>query len=524
MKPWRWPILDVSQAAGLSGTTQDFNSVRDLPFRGRPMPATWESERIATGAMRMVIVLAAIRNLFVAAAKPFWFDEVCTVIVARQPSFSAILTALKRGADGQPPLFYLVERIAAGVVPNAQIAYRLPAILGFCCILWFVFVFIRRRDGATRAFLCSTALLLTPLNSPYATEARPYAMVVACIALALVCYQRLDEGRRWILLLGLSMAIAESLHCYALFSFAPFAVAEIALAAKRRQTRWSVWMAMAFGMAPLAVYWPLLETLKRVYGLHLPNVPRHGSLAMAYSDLFGIHDLRFFPYGGRDSAAAIMLVVLAMGATALWNARNHEERDNRFHEDLLGIALLATPFVCLAAIKIGHAGFAARYSLPMILGVAIAGAYLLRIIGRRYLLLSLVGVSLFAVLAFQEVSFWNEVHDHFGRFWNATDSFELAVGSARHEDLPVVVSDGLAYMQVAYYATPEVAKRIVAVVDVPQAIAYAPGDSIDLELPALALFYPLQVYEFSAFAQDHPRFLLYSSRRPMGLVASAACP
>jgi hypothetical protein len=79
-------------------------------------------------------------------------------------------------------------------------------------------------------------------------------------------------------------------------------------------------------------------------------------------------------------------------------------------------------------------------------------------------------------------------------------------------DLPVVVSDGLIYMQLMHYASPEWAKRLVAVVDLPEAIIYAGSDNVDKNLLVLRSYLPLQIYEFHDFKAKHATFLLYSTQ------------
>ena len=180
------------------------------------------TEKLAVLGIWISIAYAIVRSLFGAASKPFWSDEVCTLIVARQPSVSAIWKALAQPADGQPPPFYLVERAAAALLHNPQIAFRLPSICGFACTLVFVFIFVRRRSA--RRILGSFArliLLITVALHPYAIEARPYSLLVACIALALLCYQRAPETG-WMILMGFSFAAAEALHYYADFRFRSF--------------------------------------------------------------------------------------------------------------------------------------------------------------------------------------------------------------------------------------------------------------------------------------------------------------
>ena len=82
-------------------------------------------------------------------------------------------------------------------------------------------------------------------------------MVIACIAFALVCYQRLPS-LRWAALLGISLFLAESFHYYAVLAMIPFGFAEAVLLLRTRRIRWGVWLALACGTLPLIVFWPLL--------------------------------------------------------------------------------------------------------------------------------------------------------------------------------------------------------------------------------------------------------------------------
>src|SRR5215813_4097250 len=89
-------------------------------------------EKIYLYVLPVLIAYALIRGLVAAATKPFWFDEICTYIVTKQPTVSRIWTALQQAADGQAPGFYLIERMFASIIHNEEIAFRLPLILAFC--------------------------------------------------------------------------------------------------------------------------------------------------------------------------------------------------------------------------------------------------------------------------------------------------------------------------------------------------------------------------------------------------------
>ena len=136
----------------------------------------------------LLLVYALGRSLTASFLAPLWFDELLMREVSRQGSFAGIWKALSAGLDTQPPLFYMIERGAAWLVPNEQIGYRLPSVLGLLCALALLYVFVRRLSGAIPAMTCALLLLITPLFTAYSVDARPYALVVGCVAAAMVCY------------------------------------------------------------------------------------------------------------------------------------------------------------------------------------------------------------------------------------------------------------------------------------------------------------------------------------------------
>jgi uncharacterized membrane protein len=150
----------------------------------------WDGEKLATRGLILLVAYAAVRSVFCAASEPFWFDELCTVGLARQPSLSAIWSALQHAADSHPPTYYFFLRFADRLVPNSHVAFRLPSIIGFCCIVLCVFVFVRKHSGAYCALLASALILMSVLYDTYAVEARGYALMSGCIAIAVVSYQR----------------------------------------------------------------------------------------------------------------------------------------------------------------------------------------------------------------------------------------------------------------------------------------------------------------------------------------------
>jgi Dolichyl-phosphate-mannose-protein mannosyltransferase len=473
----------------------------DLPAGGVPLKK-WRGERWATTGIWIVILYTIVKNVFAAASKPFWFDELCTVAVARQPNFSAMWQAFGQAEDSSTPLFCLVEHCFARLIPNQEIAYRLPSILAFGCVLWCLFVFVKRRSGATVAFLCAIVPILTPLYRPYAIEARSYGLVVACISIALLCYQC---ASRWLwFFMGLSLIGAEAFHYYAFFIFFPFGLAEIAFIAKSRTFRWGVWLALLAGFLPVATGWRHLMQLKQFYGTHFWGQASLMAAASVYGSL-----LRTLPALAIAIVAVLSLVALWMTLCPVFSgAREKSESDDHSHEPMLAFGFLSLPVVEFVVTRIVHGALTDRYALAIALGLAIAIGHLIQLLGRR----SAAMVAIFVLVAFSlpEGFFWLSERGHFGRLESPTSSVESLVGSAEHGDLPVVISDAPAYVRLAYYASPEWSSRFVGLADPPAAVANAGSDSIDRQMFALRCCLALQVYDFHTFVTDHPRFLLYS--------------
>jgi|GEM_PF-801776 len=461
-------------------------------------------ERAATCGLAVLLAYALLRSVVAAATKPFWYDEVMTFIVARQTTVPRIWSALGKAVDGQAPGFYLVERLFASMVSYQEVAFRLPLILGFCLTTACLFLFVRRRFGGACALACAAISLTTSLFHFYATEARPYSLVVACVSMALLCYQR-APAPGWMLLMGSMFAVSLTLSYYAVFALVPFALAEFALFLSVRQLRWPVWLALACGTAPLAFFWPLLAQNKKYYGALPFATPNLSAILHIYGSIFGTS-----PSWGVAIVAAISFFIVAIIVFPNGNKAGTESQTNSsLHEYVLVLALLGLPLISYLLAKIMHAGLSERYVLSTALGVPLAVAHILPRLERRGLI---VGVGfVISLLATQEAIFWKAHLGQLTRFEPAAVSVESLVRAAGYPDMPVVVSDGLDYLPIAHYATPAMAKRLVCLVDVPASLLYAGDDVLDKELIVLRPFTSLQISDFADFVSQHRTFLLYSS-------------
>jgi hypothetical protein len=459
-------------------------------------------EKLAPWLLAVFICYGLFRNFFESAHRFFWYDEVCTWVMVRQPNLSTMWRALAHGVDGQPPGYYVIERVATHLSGNEQISFRIPSILAFSFTIVCLFLFIKRRSGAVNALLFASIPLFSILFDTYAMEARPYALVMACISFALICYQHVPNVR-WTILLGVSLALAQALHYFAVIIFVPFFAAEAVFYLKTRRLRLGVWIALACGFLPLACFGTLLFRFKALYSAHYWSLPSLKAAEACYSWFFNTT----FTLGAILAAGAVLAILGRMLVDERRKAMPDSPSTDLVHEQTLALGLVLVPFLAFLMAKLAHGGFTSRYALSGVLGFSLVATYVFPAIKSRALGTFSILLLLLA-FTFHEHRFWTF---HKFDFNSPAVSAENLVLAAGHPDLPFVVSDSMEYSPLIYYASPEWRKRFVMLVDPPEAVKYVGNDSNDIEMKAMRDYGPFQVYDFQPFAAQHPTFVLYSS-------------
>ncbi len=457
--------------------------------------------RLILGLLGVLVVYMIVRGLADAATKPLWYDEIATVALSSQASMKIVWAALARPFDGAPPGFYVVERAVFGLFQNKAIATRLPAILAASFTVLCVFTYAKRRSGELIAFLCALLLLSTNFFTRYAAEARPYSLLVACIAFALVCYQRVPS-RFWTALLGISLALAVTIHYYAVFAMVPFGLAEAVAFLRTRRFRWLVWLALVCGPIPLLFFWPFLASYRNTYGAHF-YTPNTFSSASA---MFGAFLLTDTAYGIALAGACIAGVF----AARFWPRRGRPSADTSdadLPEGVLLLSLVGLPGIAFVVTRVMHGGMRDAYLLPAILGICLAVACVLS-------LSRPIGVAFFAVFLFlnvgvREFRFWRSAHSL--RLVKPSEGFEafLRTSGYANSDLPIVVASGMVYTPLAYYSSPQLASRLFYLTDEEREAFYEGGAMFDKNVTFFKDYMPLQVRDYKTFTATHPVFLLY---------------
>jgi hypothetical protein len=457
------------------------------------------SKKLTYGLLELLLVYSFVRNVLAAAGKPLWYDELLTLTVSFQGSWKNIIVALRAHLDAQPPLFYVIENFASHLLHNQEIALRLPSVLAFLCTLACVFVYARKRNGEVIALLCTFFLLMTDLFHHYAIEARPYSLAVACIAFALVCYQRVPS-LFWTVMFAIILALGESLHYYLVFAFVPFVGAELVFLLREGKFRWQVWAALALGVAPLLIFWPLLSSQKNYYGQHFWG---HFSL-FAIPEIYG----SFLTTGGALGFATLAVCLVGVIATRCLSARLLPGEDGGNKDSIEGtllVLLVALPITTYILTKALHGPMQERFVLPTVLGLSLGMGCVLKFARMRGMVLA--SFFILMCVGIHEVSFWRSVRSP--RLDNPAESVENFVQKVGYPDLPVVLSNGLTFVQFTHYESPEWKQRFLFPLDEQKELQYVGTDSMSKNLKIFRRYTPQPMPDLTEFTISNPTFLLY---------------
>jgi len=464
-------------------------------------------KHVAYGLLGLVVLYAVVRSVFAAAARPFWYDELMTLAVSTQGTWRGIVTALRAPLDGQPPPSYLIESFALKLPASQEIALRVPSVIAFVVTLVCVFLYMKRTSGEIVGLLCASSLLATALFHTYAIEARPYSMVVACLAFALFCYDRVSSPL-WTALFAVALASAQALHYLAFLAMFPFGLAEMVYTLRANRIRWSVWAALGFGMLPLAIFWPLLSEFNAYYGAH--NWSRLYSILpqQAYGEVLDL---------GWHKAEIVSIIAFILLFRQLYQRlkNGHADKDGDardLSQVAMAIGFLLLPFVAWCVVTYMQSGLIGRYVLSTVLGLPVALGIILHRANKKWIIA--VGLVLAFVVGRREIRFWKslpaglaEVHSLYA------SGPDRLVAESRLDDLVVVVPSVLVALPVAHYASPSIAKRLVFVTQDPEPENPSYTDTSDKEARLYQAYSPLRVWTYADLTNGRRAFLLLLSDR-----------
>ena len=443
-------------------------------------------------------VIAAIHSFY----RPIWFDEWFTYELARLPSLGQIIDALGRGPEQAPPLDYLARRLSMAVIGDKAWAFRFPSVIATGLAMICVYGIVARRLGASYAW-ASTLILLVGPGWFYATEARPYALMLGFIALAMLCWQRAEGGEgRTLPLVGLFLAVAaaQSSHYYAIIGVAPLFLGQLVRSWRTRRVDAIVWLTLLAGASVILAYIPLILH-KRMYIATFWARP-------AWSM---VPELIEFCAGMLPIPLILLLSIAGagLGTAGAFSARRPRLRTHcsGYRPEELAVALgyVFLPAFAVLLAKLAHGVVTDRYVLPSTIGFALL---IPACIARFTLDAPAGGLALAGAIG---LWFGLDEGGTLLRQWKypeetTTRSAELLLSASGASADPVFIPEDFIYFETLHDLPKALAARIVCVCDRP-ATELVPLRMIRPFLPSVRLLTTREIAEARSPA------LLYTTGR-----------
>lgn len=433
-----------------------------------------------------------------------WYDELLTYYISRLPSLGAIWAALKDGADLNPPLLYIATRASQAVFGDTQIATRVPAMLGFLVMCLCLFRCVSRRCGICCGFAAMILPLLTGAYA-FASEARPYGMLLGLCGLALVAWQSAAEGRPrklalFTLMLSLSLALLT--HCYAVFMLIPFGLGELVRTISRRRTDWPVWLCLAAPVLCVLSYFPLIGAMRQY-----TTLPGY-FLRAKVSWIPEFYALFLGPALWPLLGAFLILTVASRGTSQRTPERGGEvETAVPIHEVACAVGFVLIPVVAVLLATALGGGFQPRYASVSVIGMGMLFGFLAFNRAGRASAPAGALIILFLGWFILDSGAW------VAKLFRPSNPYELPSLqlSTLPQGVPIVISNGLLFLEADHYEPPKVASRLYFLTDRRAAIAYTRADLFDQAFYVQRKWFPIRgkIVAYDQFMSQHERFLVY---------------
>ena len=475
----------------------------DESERFRPFPKKSFEEDLAQALFVLLIPIVVADALFHASSRGLWFDEILTLFISSQSNLTGMWNLLIHGVTSHPPTFYMIEHVMRGLGGNERITMRLVSIASFLCVMACMFIFTRKRVGDLIAVISTSALLLTLLYNFYAFEARPYQLMVACIAIALLSYERANSWAGAVIFIA-SLTLATSLNFYAGFAFLPFGLAELTYLATHKKFRLQIWAGFLVGVLPYIPFWPLLHIQQVLFGVHSFAAPTLHALAGSIAEL-----LRQETILSCVAFGVLLIYVMHLALSGEIGQRQTSPPGLGFSlsDVALTVGFLLIPIVTYVAAKIFNGALAGRYVLVTALGICLALSVVLSRLKKAGVIL--VGVFIFCSFATQEVAFGrNELKP---REVELRNPIQLPSQVATNMKVPLVICNGINFLQYWHQSSDDIKPNLFFLADSKEQYAASGSETTTIQMWTLTYQPLLNVETFPDFASNHRKFLVYST-------------
>lgn len=306
--------------------------------------------------------------MFAAASRPLWHDELYTYYIAQAPTLKLFIWEITH-IDIQAPLQFVLSRFSIELLGDSSLATRLPSMLAFTIASVCFYQFVRQRMGRFYGVTAMLVFWCTPFMV-YAGEARPYALVLGFLGVAMLGWQTAIEGRRrWLGLLAITFGVWGMIVSQ---PFSPLIVAflglgELIRSLDRRKIDWPVWGALVAPSPFVLVYIPMFRRYEGWGALPPEFKASVSKMITFYADLM--------------SATGAVLLVALVAALLVFRSQEPTSETQavspRKHEIALALGLLSLPILINLVLMQKGGAFWPRYCISSGIGFSLLFVYLL---------------------------------------------------------------------------------------------------------------------------------------------------
>ena len=453
-----------------------------------------------------VLFTVTFGSLLYSYHKQLWLDEIFTIIVSSQPDLHHFAAAMP--AEGNPPLNTFLTRLVIKVFGISQITVRLVPLAGFLTAVTGVYIFVRREAGRGFGIFAVLLAVLGPVWQ-YSYEARPYGVLLAMFMVALVGWQTathiqdsdLDRSRipaLFCMAVGI-LGCAFSHYIGLIEIGVPLLVGEAVRTYLRRRVDWPLVLTGLCCSSSLLLIVPMM---KRTHDI----VIARSTILQPPLTLHKVLD--YFKYAVTswpqvmDNRIVLFAIVVAF---VTWSparkrlslyASNKSAAPARTH--VLWACFAASLLIPITwlAMFLGRGWYFCRYGIAAALGIVLWFCLLLA--RRKIRLPELVTVLLVIVAA----QYLHEFEHEFRASPTTAASEAGELIKDYPSDLPVVVTDSMAYPTLWWYASVAEKPRIVFLGE--------PGstDLLTAGLMSEKPYFHAPILDFDSFTNQTSHFLL----------------
>lgn len=189
--------------------------------------------------MLFIILLVGSVLRLISLDQSLWLDEATSVLVARDLSFSEILTKFSPG-DFHPPLYYLILKVWIGIFGANEIGARSMSVVFGIATIPTVFLIGRQLFNRDAGLIAALFLAAAPLHIYYSQEARMY--VPAAFFAALFVWFFLKNSLPGLIISVLLLIYTDYLPVFLIFTFAAFLIIFEREKVQKESKKWLLFM------------------------------------------------------------------------------------------------------------------------------------------------------------------------------------------------------------------------------------------------------------------------------------------